>query len=75
MLPIRRQKKCCWHGVPDISYEPYGFLERKSAIPPIDALTPEMNKQLHTSYAKGSIEGAVVNILVDSGASELFLSV
>lgn len=34
----------------------------------------EIKEQYHTSYVRGSIEGAVLNILVDSGVTESFIS-
>lgn len=52
-----------------------GLLDEETAIPPTtDSLTPEIEEQHHTSYVRGGIEGTEVNILVDSGATESFIS-
>lgn len=52
-----------------------GLPEEESMIPTTtDALTHKIKKQYHTSYVRGSIEGAVLNILVDSGTTESFIS-
>lgn len=52
-----------------------GLLDEETAIPPTtDSLTPEIKEQHHTSYVRGGIEGTEVNILVDSGATESFIS-
>lgn len=52
-----------------------GLLEEETAIPATtDSLTPEIEEQHHTSYVRGGIEGTEVNILVDSGATESFIS-
>lgn len=39
-----------------------------------NALTPDRTEQQQTSYVRGSIEGMEVNILVDSGSTESFIS-
>ena len=40
----------------------------------MNTLTQDIEEQQHTSYVRGSIEGTEVNILVDSGATESFIS-
>lgn len=52
-----------------------GLPEEESVSPPTtDALTPDIKEQYHTSYVRDSIEGAVLNFLVDSGVIESFIS-
>ena len=52
-----------------------GPLEEEMFIPSTsNALIQDTEEQQHTSYVKGSIEGTEINILVDSGATESFIS-
>ncbi len=52
-----------------------GPLEEETATSPTtNTLTQDTKEQQHTSYVRGSIEGTEVNILVDSGATESFIS-
>lgn len=48
--------------------------EETGTSPTINTLTQDTKGQQHTSYVRGSIEGTEVNILVDSGATESFIS-